>query len=308
MMSKGTLPGKDRATILVTDSGLGGLSIFADILNGLKSRRCYKEARLIYFNAWPEQDKGYNLLADTAERIRVFDQALQGMKNLKPDVIVIACNTLSAIYPETEFNRLETVPVIDIIRFGVEMILAGLRTRHNDQVIIFGTPAAIGSNAHRSGLMAEGIAGDRIILQPCDRLAGEIEKNPESGTVEKLIASFVEEAADQARDLHQPVLAALCCTHYGYCREIFKRHLESHFKAGVLILNPNDAMVDGVFLGMRKMRSETNISLDVLSRIVLSREKISSMSRILEIKSKETASALRNYKYDPDLFFDDPRS
>lgn len=301
------LPERDEATILVTDSGLGGLSIFADILNGLRARRSYRKARLIYFNAWPEQDKGYNRLADTAERARVFDQALRGMMALHPDAIVIACNTLSAIYPETEFSRLAPIPVVDIIRFGVGMILAAWRTRRYDQVIIFGTPATVQSNAHRAALMAKGMAGDRIIPQPCEGLAGKIEKDPGGRKVDRLIASCVAEAADKARPQDRPVLAALCCTHYGYSREIFKRHLESRFRAGVMILDPNEAMADGLLPAARKRRSETSVRLDILSKIVWSPEKISSISGILETKSKATATALRNYRYDPRLFSPAPR-
>ena len=69
---------KNHVTILVTDSGLGGLAIFAEIAARLKSDPIFPEVSLIYYNAWPEQNRGYNGLKDMDERIRVFDRALAG--------------------------------------------------------------------------------------------------------------------------------------------------------------------------------------------------------------------------------------
>ena len=85
---------KDTLSLVITDSGLGGLSICADIVKGLQSRRSYRSVSLTYFNAWPEQDRGYNLLPGMAERIRVFDRALAAMLRFGPDRILIACNTM----------------------------------------------------------------------------------------------------------------------------------------------------------------------------------------------------------------------
>ena len=54
---------KDTLSIVIADSGMGGLSICADIVNGLEARRSDRAVSLTYFNAWPEQDRGYNLSA-----------------------------------------------------------------------------------------------------------------------------------------------------------------------------------------------------------------------------------------------------
>lgn len=57
-----------------------------------------------------------------AERVRVFDRALGAMLRFQPDRILIACNTLSALYPKTPFSKHSPVPVTDIIDFGVEQM------------------------------------------------------------------------------------------------------------------------------------------------------------------------------------------
>ncbi|HSP90980.1 MAG TPA: hypothetical protein VLN08_08735, partial [Vicinamibacterales bacterium] len=78
--------------IVVTDSGLGGLSICALLEQGLRAAGPARAVRLTYVNAWPFEDRGYNDLPDEHERARVFDLALSRMAQMEPDRILIACN------------------------------------------------------------------------------------------------------------------------------------------------------------------------------------------------------------------------
>ena len=106
---------------IITDSGLGGLGVCAGIENNLRRSDLRDSLRITYFNAWPEQGRGYNDLPDTDARARVFNRALACMDRLRPDQILIACNTLSVLYPMTEYSRMTAVPVIGIIDAGVEI-------------------------------------------------------------------------------------------------------------------------------------------------------------------------------------------
>jgi len=162
---------KKEVTILVTDSGLGGISMFAEIARELRKRHLFEKVYLVYFNAWPEQNRGYNRLKNTAERIHVFDNALQGMMRFKPDFIMIACNTLSVLYHHTEFSRSVDIPVVDIVGFGVDMMAECLQTSTNDQAVILGTVTTIESHVHRDHLVQRGIQPEQIISQACDQLA-----------------------------------------------------------------------------------------------------------------------------------------
>jgi glutamate racemase len=294
--------GKDDISLLITDSGLGGLAVCADIVQNLNLYRSFKNVKLTYFNAWPEQNRGYNRLPDMTERIRVFNRALIGMERFKPDLIMIACNTLSTMYPRTEFSRRAAMPVIDIIDFGVAMIYQELVSQPDSQVIILGTPTTIEANTHKTGLTAKGISAERVILQACDKLAGEIERNPESGTVREMIDRYVSQAALKAGDRKRPVLAAFCCTHYGYSHVIFKEKLERTFAGPVTILSPNKAMGNCLFPDGRQGMHDVRVDLEVVSRIILSDEKIASISKILGAISPETADALKHYRHDPELF------
>jgi len=294
---------KDTLSIVIADSGMGGLSICADIARGLQSRRSHRAVTLTYFNAWPEQDRGYNLLPGMAERIRVFDRALTAMLRFQPDRILIACNTLSAIYPHTPFSRQARVPVVGIIDFGVDLMHSYLSARADSRVIILGTPTTIEADTHRTRLVERGIPAARILCQPCDRLAGEIEKEPEGATVRAMVENCIRQAAERVPDRHLPVAAALCCTHYGYSRRVFEAALQAAFEGPIAILNPNRAMSEALLADLApRGQEDVRIDLKVVSRIVWSGEKIEAIARLLETTSPLTAGALRQYRHDPDLF------
>jgi glutamate racemase len=294
---------KDTLSLVIADSGMGGLSICADIISGLQARRSYRRVSLTYFNAWPEQDRGYNLLPGMAERIRVFDRALAAMLRFQPDRILIACNTLSALYAHTPFSRQAPVPVVGIIDYGVDLVLAYLSARAESRALILGTPTTIEADTHRRRLVERGIPADRIICQPCDRLAGEIEKAPEGTTVRAMVESCIGQAAELVPDRRLPVAAALCCTHYGYSRRVFEAAMQAAFEGPTTILDPNKAMSSALLAELGPPgREDVRIDLEVVSRIVWSDEKLEAIARLLEAASPLTAGALRRYRHDPDLF------
>jgi glutamate racemase len=183
------------------------------------------------------------------------------------------------------------------------MMQAYLGARAESRVIILGTPTTIEADTHRAGLVERGIDAERIICQPCDRLAGEIEKAPEGATVRAMIESCIRQAAEKLPDRRGPVAAALCCTHYGYSRRLFEAALQARFEGPVAILDPNRAMSDALLADFTLPgQKDARIDLEVVSRIVWSGEKIEAIARLLEATSPLTADALRKYRHDPDLF------
>ena len=97
---------KEKVTILVTDSGLGGLSVAAHLEANFKKWHPFKEVKIMFVNALPSETYFYNQMKNTAEKVRVFNQALFGMtEKLSPDLIFIACNTLSVLYNQTDKQR-----------------------------------------------------------------------------------------------------------------------------------------------------------------------------------------------------------
>jgi len=211
-----------KKTILVTDSGLGGMSVFAQIAAHLTKKSPWQDVSMIYFNAWPEQNGGYNHFETMERRARVFNNALNAMETFEPDMILIACNTLSVIYPFTPFGQNTKAIVSGIVDHGVQLIYENLITDPDSHVIIFGTPTTIAEKSHEKSLVKMGINPDRITGQGCINLAGKIERDPFSSSVTQMINTNVEEAVAKVPKPIGKIYAALCCTHFGYCMDLFQ--------------------------------------------------------------------------------------
>ena len=295
-------------TILVTDSGLGGMSVFARIAAHLKKKSPWQDISMVYFNAWPEQDKGYNHFKTMDQRAGVFNNALNAMENFKPDMILIACNTLSVIYPFTHFSKEEKPKVSGIVDHGVQLIQKSLMSDLDSQVIIFGTPTTIAEKSHQQQLVKMGIDPKRIINQGCTNLAGKIERDPFSQDVSKMIHTNVSKAVSKIKKSVGTVYAALCCTHFGYCKDLFKTALSGYVKEDVIILNPNKRMADRAILDYEILSHDKtdvfypDIDMKVISRVFWEPERIDAYVKLLKDVSPEVVKALAAYEWNPDLF------
>lgn len=290
-----------ETTILITDSGLGGLSVCAGMENILKTDARYDRIHLIYFNAWPQQNKGYNHYPDREARAKVFHNAMAAMGQLAPDHIYIACNTLSVIYPFTRFAKETKIPVTGIVDHGADMVELALDRDGTGRAVIFGTPTTVQENSHKTTLIGRGMDPSRIITQGCLNLAGKIERAPFGDEVKQMIDDNARQAAEQLGDSKGTVYAALCCTHFGYCRDQFKQALENHTGCSVEILNPNDEMVDRACEGATADGSP-EIRMTILSRVTWEPSRIEAYEKLLSGISPATVAALKTYTLDRDLF------
>jgi glutamate racemase len=295
---------KDEVTLIVTDSGLGGLAVCADIVEKAKERKQFALLHVIFCNALPESNRGYNRMSTSARKAQVFDDALTGMVDaFHPDALLIACNTLSVVYPETRFSRTTSIPVVGIVDIGVDMLHERLLARPGSSAIIFGTETTIGSNAHKSQLVALGIAPERLVSQACPNLAGEIESDARSERVATAIDLFAEDAVQHVSPDADTVFAGLCCTHYGYCAGTFAAAVHERSRKPVEIVDPTQQMSEVVFSADRAHRyPEARVTVSVVSRAIITPAEIASIGGLLEQRSPETAAALRQYQLKRDLF------
>jgi glutamate racemase len=293
---------KEDVTILVVDSGLGGMAICADIARRLPKQRHFKNVSLIYFNAWPEPYKGYNRLESRKEQINTFDRALNSMLQYNPDFILLACNTLSVLFPSTNFFKHCRIPVIDIIDFGVDMVAESVQRSDAGQVIILGTVTTIYSKVHYDRLLQQGIPAKQIVLQACDQLATTIESGPESRQVVEMIHTFLNEATLKLNPSTQTIYAALCCTHFGYCQDQFQTKLSELTGMSVSILNPNHHMTAHLLSYCADRGFDSKHSVKVVSKIKWDSYKINAITERIYPVSNQTGQALSNYNYLPDLF------
>jgi glutamate racemase len=294
-----------KPNIVITDSGLGGLSVLADLEQLICDSNLFEEVKLVYFNSHPQHGYGYNSMKDSAGKAEVFNDALHSMvEKFNPDLILIACNTLSIVYPDTKTAKNSGVKILGIAEFAINMFFEKLVKDANSKIILYGTPTTINSNVYKSKLVELGISPGRIINQPCYLLETEIQNDPGSVKTEQLIREFTLQAKSSFNSPGGHSIncyAGFCCTHYGYSTQIFEKVLSEQFN-NYEILNPNFLMSRFVASCGEKSMKETNIHVEVHSRVSISDEEIISIGNILKEKAPRTSLALANYNLDRNLF------
>ncbi|MBK7142542.1 MAG: aspartate/glutamate racemase family protein [bacterium] len=299
------LSGRKTLTVLITDSGLGGMSVLATIEHRLQQCHLADRVKLVFANALPDNDHTYNQMATLEAKATTFSAALDGfVLRYHPDLILIACNTLSVVYPHTAFAADPSVPVYGIVDLGASLIASHMAADSAGDVVILGTPTTAESNAHRRQLEAAGISSSRIIVQGCEQLETEIQADPSSDIVQTMIDMYAQEALSRRNSNRQGELAvALCCTHYSYARDHFQRAFAALTSQPVAIIDPNRAMADALFEGADcASATATAIEVEVISRAKVAPNDIAAIARMLESESPAAAAALRNFTLDTTLF------
>ena len=295
---------KKEVTILVTDSGLGGLSIAADLVFRLPESGLFRSARVVFFSALFKEKSGYNSLKNDSDKARIFQTVLEAMeKRFHPDLLVIGCNTLSVVYHQTPFSRRPAFPVVGIVETGADLIAAQFDRTPGATAVVFATRTTIESEAHKKLLLDRGYAPEKIIGQACHKLAGAINRGFQSEETAALIRTFVAEALVNLPEPGAPFFASLNCTDYGYSIEQFRQAFTENGYADIEIIDPNPRLADFLFEPPHLHRfPETRVSVEVISRTIITAEMIGSVGLLLEAISPQTAEALRRYRHDPGLF------
>ncbi|NJL50305.1 MAG: glutamate racemase [Blastochloris sp.] len=195
-------------TILVFDSGLGGLTVLAEVT------RARPDARIVYV----ADDAGfpYGTLDEFTLIERVTDIMARAIVACRPDVVVIACNTAStlvlphlrAAHPAVRF--VGTVPAIKPACAGSE----------SGEVSVLATPGTVRRDYTRA--LVHQFAGNcRVTLVGSTKLAGFAEAFLRGHPVddEAIAAEIAPCFLDRAGIRTDTVV--LACTHYPLLMEAF---------------------------------------------------------------------------------------
>jgi len=289
--------------LLITDSGVGGLSVCAYAERFLRTHHLAEPVRLTYVNASPENDFGYNSMGSRQEKLEHFDRFLHIIDDrYAPDELYIACNTLSVLLPETSFAMRGRPPVRGIVETGVRRLREELGSE--DVVAIFGTPTTIDEGTYAGILQAGGVDAARIISQACPGLADTISEDRRGDAAGAEISRFVRAVVDRLPSSAGGLLVYLACTHYGYRKELFA----SAFRDAGLeprVLDPNALAVDDLF-GSAPDRGpdepEVEVPVEVVSRYRIPPTAIETISFFLEEISPRTVRAFCGFTHAPGLF------
>ena len=294
--------------IVITDSGLGGLSVVAPLYEKIKNLHLKYPFELIFVNALPETGNGYNKMPNIASKVRVFNEVLSGIENFfSPDLICIACNTLSVIANQTDYYNDNSSKIIGIVERCVESFLELTRFELPYYTIVFGTETTIEMDKHRELMIALSLPEDLIIPQVCSGLASSIEIDPQSSETKQIIRKSVKEALKKCKKPGLPIYAYLACTHYGYVKPLYEDFIKKEGFTNCEAFDPNQSMVENIFGQLNLPSADFHPSgagqqLNIYSRCKILDQEIKSIRQLISESSPETSRSLRDYKIIPDLF------
>jgi glutamate racemase len=293
--------------ILITDSGVGGLSVVAYAERFVRTYGFPEPVRLTFANAAPENDYGYNSMPSREVKIETFDHFLRNVTDrFSPDSIYVACNTLSVLLPETPYFARAAIPVKGIVETGAALLLRELDADPRSVAMIFGTPTTIDAGAYPRPLAERGIAPSRIISQACPGLADTISEDREGVRTAAEIRRWVGTAIEKLQTTGAPVVACLACTHYGYRKDLFAAAL---YDAGIeaTVVNPNESAVNDLF-GSRaedwtgEPHLHTEVEVAFVTRYAIPETTVETLTWFLSDISPRTVAAMQNFVHLPDLF------
>jgi glutamate racemase len=286
--------------ILITDSGVGGLSVVAYAERFVRTNGFTEPVRLTFANAAPENDYGYNSMPTREEKLQTFDRFLRNVtERFAPDSIYVACNTLSVLLPDTRYFREAAIPVTGIVETGVGLVMNEIEMDPRSVAIIFGTQTTIDAGTYPRLLQERGVAPSRIVSQACPRLADTISEDREGTKTRAEIRHWVRTAIEKMQQRDSPVVACLACTHYGYRRELFSAAFE---EAGITakVVNPNESAVDDLFGTATGDHRE--VEVEFVTRYAIPSPTVEALTFFLNDVSPRTVTAMRNFVHLPDLF------
>lgn len=287
--------------ILITDSGVGGLSVVAYAERFVRTHGFSEPVRLTFANAAPANDYGYNSMPSREEKLATFDRFLRKMvERFAPDSIYVACNTLSVLLPDTPYFANAPIPVQGIVETGARLLLRALEADPRSVAMIFGTQTTIDAGTYPRLLAARGVEPSRIVSQACPGLADTISEDREGTKTGAEIRGWVRTALARMQHAGAPVVACLACTHYGYRKDLFAAAFEEA-GIGAIVVNPNESAVDDIF-GQQAEGAHRDVEVRFVTRYAIPDATIEALTYFLSAISPRTVAAMQNFEHLPDLF------
>ena len=285
----------------ITDSGVGGLSVCAELEARLRQSPVKEDIEVIYLNAAIEDDYSYNSMPDRQTKLQAFDRFLNSVREkYQPDLLFIACNTLSVLYQDSYFDHHRHIPIEGIVHSGTREMLAAFMNESDISFIIFATPTTIEEGVYGSTLREHGVPASQVIEQACPGLPDAISNDGSGLLASELLRRFVPAALEQFDSTPQNLVAYLGCTHYGYQTDRFKSALQA-FVPGVRVLNPNRGAVDTILSRLKTEPGDGSVKVSFITRYGIPDIVIESLSGYIGEQAPDTLSALKTFTHLPGL-------
>ena len=281
--------------ILITDSGVGGLSVAAYAERFVRTEGFTEPVHLTFANAAPANDYGYNSMSNREAKIETFDRFLRNVtQRYSPDMIYVACNTLSVLLPDTPYFVSAAIPVKGIVETGVALLTTELQRHLRGVALIFGTQTTIDAGTYPRLLRERGIDASSIVSQACPGLADTISEDREGTKARAETEKWVAIAVEKLPSRDVPIVACLACTHYGYRKDLFAAAL-----GRATVINPNESAVGDIF---DRTGGSHDVEVEFVTRYALPLATIETLTWLLRDISPRTVDAMQHFVHVPDLF------
>jgi glutamate racemase len=187
------------APIAIFDSGVGGLTVAAAIAKRLPSER------LVYLGDTARLPYGTKS-AETVTRYAV--QATRALMRFEPKMIVIACNTASAVALPVLTAAYAQIPVVGVVEPGAR---AAVAASQGGSIAVIATEGTVKGGAYVRAIHA--LKPDaQVVQRPCPLFVALAEEGWTDGPVPQLTAKRYLE--DIFASFDRPDTLVLGCTHF----------------------------------------------------------------------------------------------
>lgn len=206
----------------VFDSGIGGLTVVKSLLE----HQLFEE--IIYYGDTARVPYG---IKDKNTIIRYAIEAVEFFKNFELDLIVVACNTVSA-HALDEMRDAASCPVIGVVEAGV-LAIANKLTNKDAEILILATKATVQSKAYEKALHK--LSYKNINSKATGLFVSLVEEGIYDGAV--LQSTFNHYFHDITKT---PDAVILGCTHF----PLIAKELQHYFGDKTSLIHSGEAIVE----------------------------------------------------------------
>ena len=192
----------------VFDSGVGGLTVLNEL------RRQLPGENLVYLGDTARVPYGTKSALSVT---RYAKQAAQALINRDIKLLVIACNTVSAVAVEPLQLAFPGLPVVGVVHPGA---VASCKATRNGHIGVIGTEGTVNNQAYQRAIL--NLKSDAVIqAQPCSLFVALAEEGWHNGSlVEEIVAECLKPLMTYSSDaLNKMDTLVLGCTHFPALRE-----------------------------------------------------------------------------------------
>lgn len=195
----------------VFDSGVGGLTVLKAL------REALPREDLVYLGDTARLPYGTKSPASIA---RYASQATRQLQSAGIKLLVVACNTASAVALDALREQMSPLPVIGVVEPGA---MAAVATSPGGKHLVLATEATVRLGAYRQAIAARDPAA-QVGELACELLVSLAEEGWNDGAIaEAIVRRYLDDAGNAARELDTVILG---CTHFPLLRDTFATVLD----------------------------------------------------------------------------------